>query len=446
MKKGLFRGLRAVAALSTLGFVVCAALYSVAWGKSGDKAFPEFVFNRVVLDPVSSGNGGLHKAHCFGRFSSDGDVDAAGETPEGFTLYRYKENWKPYIVFHDNSGPEDCNSADITGSGHDDIVLGGWSNNLLWAQNPASVGKDPYTTPWTVHTVDTTRWCHDTFPADMDHDGKCDIVTNLGIYFQGATPDQWTFKDIGRGNNSVGTAVGNVLGNGDGYNDVIANYQKSGHNQFCWYENPGHAGGNPRTDVWKIHVIDDLPSGAANVNCTAMSFALGDLDGDKRPDVVAAMQGEGPDNKLSQIGGGLVWYKAPRDPRNGQWIKTVIDPNLSYIHTASLQLADFNGKGWVDICYAQQEQSGPTPGQGSGGEAEGQPRQQVGIFYNEGHAGSWSRQILTQYPDKAAGGFNSKLAKIGKDKYPSILTGNHGFFGQENPLVLFRNTGVSSQH
>jgi hypothetical protein len=375
-------------------------------------------------------------------FSKDGDLDAAGETQQGFTLYRYKENWKPYAIFNDGTGPEDANSADITGSGYDDIVAGGWSNHVLWAQNPASDGKDPYTTPWLVHTVDTTRWCHDTYPADMNHDGKCDIVTNLGVYFQGATPNEWTFKDIGRGKNCVGTAVGNMLGNGDGFNDVVAINQNTGHNQLCWYENPGHTGGNSITGEWRIHVIDDMPSGVANVNCSTMSFAIGDLDGDKHPDVVAAMQGEGPSNKVSQIGDGLVWYKAPVDPRNGVWTKVTIDPDLSYIHTASLQLADFIGNGRLDICYAQQEQSGPTPGYGSGGEVAGQPRQQVGIFYNNGHAQSWTRQILTEYPDVAAGGFNSKLGKIGKDRLPSILTGNHGFFGQANPLVLFRNQGV----
>jgi hypothetical protein len=400
-------------------------------------------FARTVIDPAVQTGGRLHKAHLLGIFSHDNDIDAGAETADGFTLYRSKEDWKPYIIFRDGTGPEDAHPGDINGDGCNDIVIGGWSNQLLWAENPAGSGADPYTTPWKIHIVDKSRWCHDTFPVDMDKDGKCDIVTNEGIYFQGATPDTWTFKDIGRGIKSVGTAVGNVLGNHDGYNDIVANYQDAGHNQLCWFENPGHTGGNPRTDVWNIHVIDDMPGGAANVNANTMSFALGDLDGDKRPDLVAAFQGEGPDNKKSQIGDGLVWYKAPKNPRNGVWIKTVIDPNLSYIHTSSIQLADFNGSGWLDICYAQQEQSGPCPWNGAGGEKEGQPRQQVGIFYNGGHARSWTRQILTEYPDEAAGGFNSKVMKIGDDRYPSILTANHGAFGQPNPIVLFRNLGPS---
>lgn len=215
--------------------------------------------------------------------------------------------------------------------------------------------------------------------------------------------------------------------------------QASGHNQVCWFENPGHTGGNPRTAPWRVHAIDDLPGGAANVNCNEMSFAIGDINGDGRPDVVAGCQGEGPDAKVSQIGDGLVWYEAPADPRTGAWTKHVLNPHLGYLHTSSLQLADFDGNGALDICYAQQEQSGPTPMDEKGGEPAGWPRQQVGIYFNRGGGRAWTLQVLTHYPEKAAGGFNSKVGRIGKDRLPSILTANHGYCGQANPVVLFRN-------
>jgi hypothetical protein len=430
----LFRRLVAIGFL--LAMFSCLVSAGVA-AHASKKAQSVAAFTRIVIDPDDHDQ--FHKAHVLGKFSSDPYLDAGAETEQGFTLYRFSANWKPYVIFHDDSGPEDAHVADINGDGFNDIVLGGWSNKLLWTENPADGGNSPYTTPWKIHTIDTTRWCHDTWPADMDHDGKCDIVTNEGIYFQGANPDSWTFKDIGRGTKSLGTAVGNMLHNGDGYNDVVAIYQGSGHNQLCWYENPGHTGGNPRTGAWRIHVIDDMPGGSANVNCNEMSFAIGDITRDGRQDVVAACQGEGPDNSVSQIGDGLVWYKEPSDPRNGTWPKTTIDPELGYVHTSSLQLADFTGSGNLDICYAQQEQSGPIPADEHGGEPQGWPRQQVGIFYNIGHAKGWTRQVLTQYPDEAAGGFNSKVGLIGADRLPSILTANHHFGGQPNPIVLFRN-------
>lgn len=428
---------RFLGALGALIVAECPLLATDARARSTRP--PQARFTRVVIDPTVQTGGDYHKAHVLGRFSHDPYLDAGAETEQGFTLYRYSEGWKPYVIFHDDSGPEDAHAADIDGDGWNDIVMGGWSNRLLWAKNPAGSGKDPYTTQWEIHTVATDRWCHDTLPIDIDHDGKCDIVTNEGIYFQGANPDAWTFKDIGRGSSVLGTAAGNMLRNRDGFNDVIGVNQVNGRNQICWFENPGHTGGNPRTGDWRIHVVDEMPGAAANVNCNEMSIAVGDIAGNGRLDIVAACQGEGPDNKTSQIGGGLVWYRAPADPRNGIWTKLVIDPRLGYVHTSSLQLADFTGSGRLDICFAQQEQSGPTPSNPKSGEPAGDPRQQVGIYYNLGGGKQWLAQILTQYPDPAAGGFNSKIGRIGTDKLPSILTANHGAFGQPNPVVLFRN-------
>jgi hypothetical protein len=404
-------------------------------------------FRRIVIDPKSETGGDVHKAHLLGKFSRDPGLDAGAETKEGFTLYRYRENWKPYVIFRDDSGPEDAHAADIDGDGWNDIVLGGWSNRLLWVQNPGGQGKDPYRTVWKIHAIDTTRFCHDSLPKDLNHDGKRDVVTNEGIYFQGANPDAWTFVKIDRGTQALGTETGDLMKKGDGFNDVIAIHRSGGVNQVCWYENPGHKGGDPRKDAWPIHVIDANPCRSANVNCNEMSFALGDLDGDRRPDVVAANQGEGPDPRASQIGDGLVWYRAPTDPRNGVWTKRTIDAKLGYVHSSSLQLADFDGDGRLDISFAQQEQSGPTPNASlcGGGEPAEDPRQEVGIYYNAGRGASWKLQVLTRYPDQAAGGFNSKVGRIGSDKRPSILTSNHGYCGQANPIVLFRNAGETKR-
>ena len=66
----------------------------------------------------------------------------------GFRLYRYTEGWKAYPVFNPGhpAGFEDAVVADINGDGWSDIVLGGWSNRTIWAENPAGKSKDPYKT------------------------------------------------------------------------------------------------------------------------------------------------------------------------------------------------------------------------------------------------------------------------------------------------------------
>lgn len=72
--------------------------------------------------------------------------------------------------------------ADITGDGHPDIIVGEedldfdngvtpWSK-LLWFERPA----DPRTMPWIKHVIDKLRCAHSIAAADLDGDGKAEII------------------------------------------------------------------------------------------------------------------------------------------------------------------------------------------------------------------------------------------------------------------------------
>ena len=413
---------------------VCGAKIAAGQSPSRKKKIKMPAFQRVVID--STVKDGAHKPKVLSKFSKDPYNDIGSMDKDVFKLYRYSEGWKPYIIFApgDAGGFEDAQVADINHDGWNDIVIGGWSNMVIWAENPLGHGQDPYTTKWKLYVVDNKRFSHEVCTADLNNDGKPDIITTTGVYIQGADPSKWTFVDIGR--KGQGTFAANVLNNKDGYSDVIAVYRDGQKNQIAWFENPGHKGGDPLTGKWVPRIIDANPGGdLCNFEMTTMAFTAGDINNDGRIDLVCASQGEGPghgdDNR--QIGEGLVWYEAPADPRSGNWIKHTIDASVSWVHASSIKLADFDGDGHLDVNYAQQDQSRFR----KDGSAT---KQQLGIFYNlDGKGLAWQQQILTQYPDYGAGGFNSKVGLIGKDKLPSIFTSLHSAFHDPNPLMLWRH-------
>jgi hypothetical protein len=423
-----------VALAQVLMLLHLSDVMTAVWGQPPARA-PKF--EPTVIDARVESN--AHKAKVLARFSESGPSDLGSLDKAGFKIYRSTENWKAYTIFEpgDPGGFEDAAVADINGDGARDIVLGGWSNRTIWAENPTSKGQDPYKTRWSVHEVDTGRFSHEVCAVDLNHDGKCDIVTTSGVYLQGTAPDAWTFVDIGR--SGQGTCAGKVFANDDGFRDVVALVSRDGKNQVAWFENPSHGGGQPAKAPWTVHVIDPNPGGdRANRDMTCMAFVLGDLNGDGRPDLIAASQGEGPDraDDPRQVGDGLIWYEASANLRTGQWIKHSIDPGVGWVHASSIQPADFDGDGDLDLCYAEQDQSRSRK--------DGIPGRRIGIFYNlKGDGRTWRHMVLGRFPEHTAGGFNSKVGIIGNDRLPSIFTSLHGFFGDANPLILWRNRGAS---
>ena len=76
---------------------------------------------------------------------------------------------------------------------------------------------------------------------------------------------------------------------------------------------------------------------------TEARSAVGDLNGDGRPDIV--LTGEEDES-------GVAWYIGPSDPHTGNWTKRVV-VSSGYEGVHSLDLADFDRDGDLDIFAAE---------------------------------------------------------------------------------------------
>jgi hypothetical protein len=348
---------------------------------------------------------------------------AGFETPSG-GIYWYEypasgnlnDPWLKHTIVSDGDAYEDMLPLDVNGDGAVDIVASDFppsdDNLIVWFENPRGSGGDPANDPWPMHVIGPGSGENNLVLADLDGDGKPDLATGNSIYFQN-DPDSWTvvqfndaFRgiaqlDIGSGNGSI-----NLVSTGTAPYDAV------------WFENPREYGGNARTDPWLVHDVgagypcndQSCPGGDYYV----AAYVTGDLNGDGRMDIVMG-QSEGPGG-VAPPPGGLVWFEAPADPRNGTWIRHTIDPN--FVDTHAIRIGDMDGNGTLDLVTSEQDQS---------------TLRRVAVFYNDG-AGNFTEQIISN-----AAGHQTTIGDVRGTGALDILNSGHGYFGDIHPLELFLN-------
>ena len=136
-----------------------------------------------------------------------------------------------------NFGHKDTNGKPVT-----DLIVTE-RGTIVWYENPLGTGGNPITGTWTKHIVGTLSQgaTHELTLADVDGDGKFDIVSNDTIFFQNS-PTSWTQIST---SNYTRTQKGLTLfdsGSGKGAIDV-AGTGESPYN-ITWWENPRDHGGN----------------------------------------------------------------------------------------------------------------------------------------------------------------------------------------------------------
>lgn len=277
------------------------------------------------------GTGGIGLAD----FDGDGDLDLAVSRRETKTAYWFERKddatWIRHVIGESNSLENTLGAAAL------DIDHDGWIDvafSHVWFKNPGNLNKDP-DTPWKAYPYDGGG--HDVIAADVNGDGKLDLITYDGSVLAWFDTSNDLSKIIIADNrhDHGGIApfgIGDL--NDDGYPDIVI--------PGIWLENPGNGYGE-----WKIHKWPHEPIPNASYG-TSMRAWIVDINGDGRKDIVYS----DCDTGFSHV------YWVENKGKGEDWIRHQLpdppgDSRTGSFH--SLGVADFDNDGNLDIFAGEQE-------------------------------------------------------------------------------------------
>ena len=240
--------------------------------------------------------------------------------------------WKKHFIA-DSYDTEGGAIGDLTGDGKPEIALAHYNHSgIVWVD---FAGPEPR-----VHHVgDKTQDGHGIGIADVDGDGKNDILTPFGWFKNiDAAHDQWEWHgDWQLGDASFPILVYDV--NNDGRNDII--YGEGHSYGVYWLEQTGDRA-HPK---WTRHTIDESFS-------QAHALKLVDLDGDGVPELITGKRyrGHSGNDPGSYDPVVLVAYKIDR--RTGTFTRTTLSANGTASAGTQIVAEDLDHDGDIDLATA----------------------------------------------------------------------------------------------
>lgn len=298
-------------------------------------------------------------------YNGDGKVDVITSYKGRVSLF-LAPDWTEVVLHRFPRFNATCihsETMDVDGDGDMDWIGSEAHGKPFWLENPGDGSG-----AWAARIIDhDIRGIHCILKADVDNDGKEDIIINnfepegvLGdsiawfrVPAQPLKAEQWdrhVFADREARGGSHYFGFGDI--DGDGWGEIAVGAKGAPFedgNWFAYWKNPG---GADVTRPWKKTVLAENQLAATNI-------LPGDLNGDGKVDFLAS-------RGHSQ---GVIWLEAP------DWKIHEIDPEMKSPH--SLVLADLNGDGHLD---------GATCGYES---------KVVAIYRNDGK-GNFTKEVLDE--------------------------------------------------
>lgn len=292
---------------------------------------------------------------------------------------------------------------DFNGDGWPDIMVFGFpGKDAAWYENPK--GREGH---WQRHSVLDVVDNESPQFADVDGDGKPDIICNSGGFVGYATADwsnpakPWKFHPIsakgGWQRFTHGIGIGDI--NGDGKIDFMLHEG--------WWEQPVSLANDP---VWTFHPFD-FGSGGAQM------YAY-DINGDGLPDVLTSLEAHGY---------GLVWFEQVKENNTISFKKHVIinkdaSENRYGVHFSQLHgidLVDMDGDGLKDIVTGKRFWA-------HGNEGDVEPNAPAVLYWFKlVRLGSGKVDFIPyQIDDNSGTGTQVMAGTVSNPKAPDVVVGN----------------------